>query len=256
MKTLVYQSFRTQNVPVWINTCMASVQAWCASRQFSYEFIDDRFFNCVPVAFRERVRGQRHLMADIARLEWATTFFDKEWHRVIWIDADVFICDPQHFLTGVNDKPNFFCRELWINSFQGKTTYSHKVNNSVMAFSKSNPFLDSYKVAAYERVASCRERLQHTAIGTDLLTELMDQLPLIQSVAMCSPQLLVAFYNKDKIFLDDYVARLGAPIHAANLCLTFRNTHQYGVQLTDSVFDAVIETLRMYENENTTQDDL
>ena len=44
MKTLVYQSFRTSDVPGWVTRCMKSVRGWAADRGFDYQFFDDRFF--------------------------------------------------------------------------------------------------------------------------------------------------------------------------------------------------------------------
>ncbi len=42
MKTAVYQSYRTRDVPAWVNRCMQSVRAWADAQPFDYRFIDDR----------------------------------------------------------------------------------------------------------------------------------------------------------------------------------------------------------------------
>jgi hypothetical protein len=44
-RTVVYQSYRTRDVPAWIATCMHTVRAWAASRGFDYRFIDGRLFD-------------------------------------------------------------------------------------------------------------------------------------------------------------------------------------------------------------------
>lgn len=73
MKTAVYQSFRTTNVPARIRTA---------------------------------VGNQRHLVSDVARLELGKKLLET-YDRVIWIDADVYICNPSSFL--VDFPPVSFC---------------------------------------------------------------------------------------------------------------------------------------------------
>ena len=48
LKTLVYQSFRTTDVPLWIERAMKSVRDWAEVRGYDYEFIDDKIFDLVP----------------------------------------------------------------------------------------------------------------------------------------------------------------------------------------------------------------
>ena len=68
MKTLVYQSFRTSDVPVWVTRCMKTVRGWAADRGFDYQFFDDRFFEYAPDWYREKVKHHRLLVGDLARL--------------------------------------------------------------------------------------------------------------------------------------------------------------------------------------------
>ena len=44
VSTLVIQSYRTEVVPVWIETCMQSVCDWAHGAGFSYEFVGDEIF--------------------------------------------------------------------------------------------------------------------------------------------------------------------------------------------------------------------
>ncbi len=71
MKTLVYQSFRTSDVPGWVTRCMKSVRGWAADRGFDYQFFDNRFFEYAPDWYREKVKHRRLLVGDLARLELA-----------------------------------------------------------------------------------------------------------------------------------------------------------------------------------------
>ena len=64
MKTLVYQSFRTSDVPGWVTRCMKSVRGWAADRGFDYQFFDNRFFEYAPDWYREKVKHHRLLVGD------------------------------------------------------------------------------------------------------------------------------------------------------------------------------------------------
>ena len=55
MKTVVYQSYRTHDVPPWVEACLQSTRAWAASRGFQHRFLDDRFFDFCPRWYRQRV---------------------------------------------------------------------------------------------------------------------------------------------------------------------------------------------------------
>ncbi len=41
MKTIIYQSYRTENVPTWISTCMQTVKDWATLKGLDYQRIDD-----------------------------------------------------------------------------------------------------------------------------------------------------------------------------------------------------------------------
>ena len=45
MKTVVFQSYKTEDVPPWIATCMDGVRQWSAAKGFDYRFMDDQFFD-------------------------------------------------------------------------------------------------------------------------------------------------------------------------------------------------------------------
>ena len=53
--TLVYQSFRTENVPQWIEACLSSVKQWAHAHQFEYCFLGDEIFDLLPNWFRDKV---------------------------------------------------------------------------------------------------------------------------------------------------------------------------------------------------------
>ena len=48
VSTVVIQSYRTEAVPIWIETCMQSVREWALRGRFSYEFVGDEIFDLLP----------------------------------------------------------------------------------------------------------------------------------------------------------------------------------------------------------------
>lgn len=240
LKTLVYQSFRTQNVPVWMPRCMASVKDWADSKNYAYEFLDDRFFGYAPDWFRSVINDQRHLVADFARLELADLYLGQGWDRVIWIDADVFICDINHFdIDGPDDF--LFCRELWMTRRNENIAFSNRINNSIMMFAKGNDFLAFYRDACQKIVKSKKQDCWHTEIGTKFLSGIPYKLPLLRTVACLSPLLLLAFSRKNDEIIAAYCNEFSAPIYAINLCLTFRGRQFDDVVFNDDVYLSIIE---------------
>lgn len=242
IKTLVYQSFRNFDVPIWMTICMDSVKIWCEKQSFSYRFLGDEFFTYVPEWFNHIVDGQRHLVADLARLELADHYLKEGWDRVIWVDADVLVCDPDNFIIS-DEEQYWFCKELWMTRRDDNIIFSERANNSITVFCKDNHFLDFYRQACRNIVRNKTGKLSHTDIGTGFLTKITDALPLIKTSVVFSHFLLVAFYRNDKKIIATYLNRLAVPIQAVNLCLTFRNSHYQDVLINDDLYLTVINNL-------------
>lgn len=243
MKTLVFQSFRTHEVPEWMNQCMASVKEWASIQGYEYQFLDDHFFSVVPETYRDNVVSQRHLMADYARLLWIKKYLNDGYDRVIWVDADVIILNP-HTSPPDSHTHYLFCHEVWIEHTEAVQAHE-RINNAIIAMNKENKFLDFY-IHACEQMTSTRAgRLRHTDIGTTLLTHILKPLrtPLIQGVAMLSPAMLKAYVDSNLDLIGLFEEKMAAPMWAANVCLTFRNTQHRGLQITDAIFEKLITTL-------------
>ena len=69
MKTLVVQSYRTVDVPVWIGRCLASVKAWSALRGYDYRFADDSSFALCGAEYLARVGDNKRSITNLSRLE-------------------------------------------------------------------------------------------------------------------------------------------------------------------------------------------
>ncbi len=238
---MVYQSFRNHDVPDWMATSMRSVRNWAEQQGFAYEFIGDEFFDVAPEWFRRQVNQQRHLVSDYARLILAKRYLQQEWERVIWVDADVLIINPDLSLDPQH--PYMFCRELWMTRREGKLVFSERVNNSICAFSRNNNFLDFYLYACERIVQNLPSPLPHIAIGTGFLTPLRSVLPLIQNSIIMSPLFLDSLYRQDEKLITLYLETFSNSIYAVNLSLTFRQQFYGSLQFTDAIYNEIIRIL-------------
>jgi hypothetical protein len=220
MKTVVYQSYRTHNVPHWIFHCMQIVSLWAGRHGFAYRFYDDGIFNRVPAWFKQRVNNLILPMSDLARLLVAHELLEEGFERVVWIDADVLIFDIDQFHIDVPGTCAF-CKEWWLgpNAEMKMRIYS-RVNNAVLMFTRESNFLDFYIESAQAFVRYKRSQIGHTDIGTQFLSRLhaLAHFPLLTNVGMISPWLLSDMAEGPGDLTDWYMQHANQPIFAANLC--------------------------------------
>src|SRR5688500_4692208 len=180
MKAVVYQSFRTENVPPWIEACLGSTRAWAASRGFEYRFIDDEFLGYCPPWYRRAVGNNILLVSDLARLVAARGLLIEGYDRAIWIDADVLVFAPAAF--DVETGEDFaFNSELWVNREQERYVGWRRVNNAVCTFDRDNAFLYFY-IQSCHRIVGRRHKeglsVDPLSVGTAFLTPLHELVPL------------------------------------------------------------------------------
>jgi hypothetical protein len=244
LRTVVYQSFRTVNVPLWITRCMQTVQRWAGSQGFDYRFIDDALFGYAPEWYREKVSHDILLVSDLARLVLARDLLREGYGRTIWVDADVVIFDTEQLAIDVAD--GFaFCRELWFfPAGNGQTKCQMRVNNAVTVFVEPTEFLDFY-IRACELIVRNNHQLSKLSVGTRFLTAMHQVMPfrLINHVGLFSPALMAQLVRGVEPVLELFRRVGGSPIYAANLCGSFRNTTFHGVLMDDSVYNAVVDNL-------------
>ena len=244
MGTVVCQSYRTTAVPPWIERCMESVRGWAERRGFAYERTDDALFDPVPPWFRERVGGEPVRMSDLARLLLARRLLEAH-ERVVWVDADVVVFDPERF---VIDAPEgyAFCREAWLSlTPEGRVQSSPRVNNAVLVFARGNPFLDFYVHACEMIGRRAGGVVPQAAFGTRFLTVLHEAmpLPLLGSVALASPLVLRGLAAGEDAMVRLYMNRFSSHACALNLCASFRGRRIDGVDVDDALLAAVLERL-------------
>lgn len=248
MKTIVYQSYRTHEVPAWITRCLESVRDWAEAKGFDYRFFGDEFLERAGNSYLEKVRRNVLLTSDFSRLLTARDFLSGGYERTIWVDADVFIFDPVGLEVQV-DMEYAFCDEIWME----KTSFSDRmrnlilrksyqrfqcdkrVNNAVCVFVAGNSLLDFY-IHAVQRIVASRnpDAITPWTAGVGFLTRLNSaiKLPLLKSVGQFNPLLLDAVCNDRRDILSCFASRLDQPIQAANLCSSYSSQGYQGIRLS------------------------
>jgi hypothetical protein len=242
LKTVVYQSYRTQGVPRWIDACMASVRDWAAGNGYDYEFIDDSLFDRVPAWFREKAAGEICPQADLARLVLAREFLDKGYDRTVWLDADLLVFAPQELDVELVEA-FAYCHEMWLAvKTSGEASVTRRVNNSVTVFVRGNVHLEFF-IDACLRIAKREEKLDKLAIGAHFLTSLRRILnfPLLRNVGMFGPPLLGDIADGTDRYLRDYMPLLPRPLACANLCSSLTGRTLYGVTPDEAMYERVVD---------------
>ncbi len=205
--------------------CQESVKSWAAAQGFGYRFEGDEFLERAPQDVRRRYAERPSTLADVARLVWARELLEDGAERVVWLDADTLVFDPERLV--LPDTDHAFGREVWIepepdkpNRFRAR----RHVHNAVCLFAAGNPVLDFYLHAALTTLRHPAHQGPAQAVGPKLLTALhaFAQFPLIESVgALCPPVL------RDLAALEgggaggpalDRFRDTSPPLAAANLC--------------------------------------
>lgn len=221
MKTVVYQSFRTENVPPWIQACLDSAREWAAYQGFEYRFYDDRFFDLVPRDLYPRASEHKCLLADYARLVAARQLLEEGFDRAIWLDADLVVFSPKEFKISVSSG-YAFCREVWLDRVTwGRPQFRLTVNNAASVFCRDEAILDFYFDAAGAILRS-DQPLTALSIGTDFLVRLQRarNFPLLTNVGIFGPEMTYRYLQDDGRFLRPYLNFQTSTVHAANLCLS------------------------------------
>ena len=245
--TLIVQSYRTHDVAPWLLTCMGSVRAWAAGQGHAYEFVDDALFDPLPDWYREKCGPHILPMTDLARLLLMHDRLAQGWRRVVWMDADMLVFDPERLRIDIRSDCAF-CREIWVDRGpDGMPKASFLVNNSVTVMTAGSPMLPFMIHAALQIMCNTpAEKVDHIIVGTRFLTQLSQLMPieLLMQVGMVTPAL------GDELSRDggDELARLFAaqsrqPIAAANLCASLSEREMAGVRLGSDGMARVVERL-------------
>jgi len=277
--TLVYQSYRVDDVPAWITACSRTVQAWASAQGYDYEFVDDRLFDYVPAWLRERVRHAKLPMSDYARVALANAILQRGYQRSIWVDIDVVIFDTVSFQANNGAREFALTAEVWFDVAdcarlpnplplaltleEDKRLLRHmlqapagtvpdykpvcfmNVANAVLIQSAGDPFADLYLSTVEAFARNVRGPISPVTIGTRLLTTLQTLrfFPLVQDVGMLSPLVMTALATDDSAVLGEYMRRIGGSLSAANLCSSFSGQVRRGVEMNERLYERVLDLL-------------
>ncbi len=224
MRTCVIQSYRTSNVPCWINTCLASVQSWSGLQEFDYQLVGDEIFERVPDWYRQKTIDHPQIATDLGRLHLIDEAFDGGYDRAIWLDADVLVFDPENF--AVEQTSGFaFGREIWVQAdAQGKPRVFQNVHNAYAIFCQDNAFLSFYRYACEQIISRIDpgpgKGMAPQIVGPKLLTSLHNTLgfDLTDEIAMLSPDVLQDIHGGGGPALDLFLASSTNRPRGVNLC--------------------------------------
>lgn len=228
MTTVVFQSYRTRDVPPWIERCLASARGWAEARGFAYRFLDDRFFERAPAWYRERAGHHPLPVSDLARLNVARELLDEGWERTVWVDADVLVFDPARFDVDVAS-PFAFSPEFWVRPalprpwrpLAGPVAVGRRVNNSVTVFGRgSEEELERFVARTEAAVRDQTGEVHPVSAGTRWLTRLhrKEGLPLLAHNGTFSPRTLRDLVEGGSWALRALARAHGVRLGAANLC--------------------------------------
>jgi len=246
MKTIVYQSFRTENVPHWVSRCLESVRGWADLQGFDYRFIGDEIFDLVPDWYREKAAKRIPVMTDLGRLLLAKQFLAAGYERAIWLDADMLVFDPEDL--EINVREEFaFGREIWVQKDgKGNLKAYRNVHNALCVFTADNSFLDFYIHSCLSIIKRMEGTMVPQIVGPKLLTSLHNMVgfSLVSDVGMISPLVLGDLDKGSGAALA--LLRAEQPdMKAANLSASLSDQETDGVVVTQEMLETAIDRLQL-----------
>ncbi len=245
--TLVLQSWPPTRLAPWLERCVGSVADWAALRGYRYRYVDDRLLDIVPAWYRERCGMQRLAVTDLGRLLlMREALADADCERVVWVDADVLVFDPQRFTADARDDAAF-SRECWIwRDAQGAVKSVTGINNALMAMRRGTPLLDFY-IRACERIVAetPADKLQHNDVGTVFLSRLGQAMPLalVPGMELFSPALVADIAAGGGEVVATFARGMPRAVACANLCRSLVGKPIWGVTLDERDLDRAVERL-------------
>jgi hypothetical protein len=222
---------------------METARAWADLRGFDYQFLDDRFFDRIPEQYRART-DNKVILSDLARLLVGRDLLEAGYERVVWVDADVAVFDPQAWILPTGSR-FYFCHELWPIPMDDGLKLEVRANNAVMVFSRGNPFLDFY-IDSCCRILESGEELKSWHLSVRLLTGIRKvcPLPLLMNVGMIGGDLLRDIVSAGpRLMTAAYVKAMGVPLVAANMCASALGASADGFTVTEGILQGVVDQL-------------
>ena len=246
--TLLIQSFKNGPQPAWIELCLKSAQDLADLQGWDYRFIGDELFEPLPHQFIAKVGHRGPILSDLGRLIACKKALE-EYEKVLWLDADTLIFNPQAFRL---PKGSFgFGRERWIQPKSKLKPNAHtklkkkdwkiyrSICNALCYFERQNPFLDFYMYTCesiIDRVDP--EHIAPQIIGPKLLSALHNIIacPFTTAIGSASPHLIMDVSRGYGQALELHRNDLSVeePEAGLNLCHSLLNTECYQGELMTS----------------------
>ncbi|MDT8397700.1 MAG: hypothetical protein RQ899_03705 [Pseudomonadales bacterium] len=220
MKVLVIQSYKTEQVPIWIERCLETVRHWAQRQRHDYRFVGDEIFARVPRWYLEKVGDKLPVAIDYARLLVLQEALAAGYEQVLWFDADTLILDQDLSLDFEGSCA--FGQEHWVQ-LDSPCRYRivKNVHNALCVFRQNCvllPFLIETVASIIKRVDP--ERIAPQMVGPKLLTALhtIAGFTLLPQCGALSPEVLYDLTQGGGPALDLQRQKQAVRLQAVNLC--------------------------------------
>ena len=224
MQRLVIQSWHSRTAPQWVAECLSSVERWAQLNGYSYRFIGDTLFDCVPDWYLGKIANRMPIAADLARLKWARDLLSTEAEEVVWLDADTLILrdDPMPDFTG----DCAFGLEHWVQRQpNGHCRVRRNVHNACCAFRRDGatlPFLIQTVESIIRRADS--DFIAPQMVGPKLLGALhsLANFTVLPQFGALSPEVLLDISQGGGTALDRLREIKDLRLIAVNICASLQ----------------------------------
>lgn len=229
MKTLVVQTFRKYDVPIWIQKCMQSIKDWSEYNGYEYKLVGDEFFSLKPSWCSI---SNKWVITDICRLVMIANYL-LEYDRVVYADADFLIFDINFT---IHNETHGFAYEY---------PNMDSLNNSFMFFNKGSKELAFYYDESKKVILSqCEIR---TGIRPDLLRQIHSKykLNILYNLGLMYSSIASQLLYGSSKDLELYISRLKQPLMGVNMCNFTRDLSPTAndILFIDSEFNNVVDLL-------------
>ena len=243
MKTIVYQSHSPSKLRPWMESCTESVRGWSASVGADYEFVGDELFDLIPKTLYSKFCDQPIVLTDLARLRLMLGAFKRGYQRVIWMDADILIFDPD--VMELPTSPHAVGREVWVQPTKGKLQAYKKVHNAFLMTSKQDSFLPFYAEAAERLLLKVVPPVVPQFIGPKWLSAQhnISALHVMECAGMLSPLALADICAGGGAALGMTVDKHTRPLAAFNLSASCLGKTSDGICNSEADYERAVERL-------------
>ena len=238
----MFQAWVGPPAPRFVERCMATTADWARARGFDYRRLGDDFLDVLPGWYRDRLAAHIVQQTNLARLRYACELLAAGAGRVVWVDADVLVFDPERLAL---DAPEGFalCREVWV---QPSGHVVHGVSQAVLVADRGTPLLD-YLAWAHEALVRDRpERVVRFGTATSVLSGIHAavRLPVVTGVGMMNPTMLCEIgAGRTGPVTCAYVRAHGFAMHAVNLTLSMLGVQYGDTVATEADYEAALDVL-------------